>query len=1016
MGNMKGILHGLSAALLLLAAPQTLSAQFSTGGDDPSALKWSSFRTEHYRMIYPRGLDSLAKVYAVNLERYRVPVSWSGGYVPGELQRRRIPVILHAFSGISNASVTWAPKRMEFHTLPDPYDPDPVPWEKNLAIHESRHVSQMQLGYDGMFKPFHWLLGDMFPGAVAALYANQETMEGDAVVAETALTDYGRGRSGDFLNYYMSAFGSGDWRNWYRWKYGSWRRYTPNHYAFGYLYLAGTRVFYDAPGIMDEYYGRISRNPLRFNTLARVIKNASGMRFTPSFEGIMRGFNDIWKENAERRAPFTESVRLVPVPSWYEEFRSPVLSSSGLLALRSGLLRSASLVSVSEEGRVTRLRPFSSSVSSLAYDPNLDRLYWSETVRDERWSLAADSRIRYINLSESLRIRDLTKGDRLFNPAPSPDGWTVVSVRYGYDGVNSLVFTSALDGREIRRVDTPPGVRPVEPVWKDGSTVVFSAVGENGMCISSFSGESFSEILPETPVKIKNLSRSDEGILFTSDRTGVNEVYLLSGGSVRQLTSTEYGAGDAVSSGSALYYTMLQTGLPRGKRSKGEGRLLYASASDRLLHREVDFGDIYRDPVAETLSRQERAIGGDVREFSGSDAAVSQAKPYSKALNLFRFHSWCPLMVKYDDYSSLNMDIVSNSAFLGATAFFQNDLGTASGSLSYGYRPSRQGAEAHVGHLHFKYSGLYPVLEFDMDFGGREAYRFRRQETYAGSYRFTQQTMFYGGVPYMDAAFRVYVPLRFSSGGWHRGLTPRISYRVGNDLFDRSVYRIDLDEAASGSYRNVFAGTTRGRNVFLQTLSASFSAYAVQDRAPSLEYPRLGLGVEAGAFARPGMTDLYSPGMYLYAYGYLPGILRQQGLKLTGQWQHCTGAGHVSSFLNMLPRGFQYPSMTIPASPDQVKFTADYAIPFKMECGLGSAFRVTHFMLKPHADLAFFSGGDGAGASFCSLGTELSLRLVNFLWIPFPTSIGVVLDVNGTDLPRFSSAGNYVGMIFNIEI
>ena len=44
------------------------SAQFYVTGDDPGKLKWNYMDTYSYRIIYPQGADSLAKVYGRKLE------------------------------------------------------------------------------------------------------------------------------------------------------------------------------------------------------------------------------------------------------------------------------------------------------------------------------------------------------------------------------------------------------------------------------------------------------------------------------------------------------------------------------------------------------------------------------------------------------------------------------------------------------------------------------------------------------------------------------------------------------------------------------------------------------------------------------------------------------------------------------------------------------------------------------------------------------------------------------------
>ena len=234
-------IRNLLLAAGLLAGPFA-SAQFYQAGNDPFS-RWSQMGTEHFRVVYPRGMDSLARAYAVDLEKWHPNVGASARMAPGSLQFGRTPVILHPWSPYSNGSVAWAPKRMDLYTHPEAYGSIPQSWMTQLTTHESRHVVQMQLAYR---KPFRWLnyvIGEMWSGGVSALYTPPVFLEGDAVVAETALTASGRGRTSDFLNYYRVAFDNGDWRDWYKWLYGSFKKAGPDHYTVGYMTVAGMRYF-----------------------------------------------------------------------------------------------------------------------------------------------------------------------------------------------------------------------------------------------------------------------------------------------------------------------------------------------------------------------------------------------------------------------------------------------------------------------------------------------------------------------------------------------------------------------------------------------------------------------------------------------------------------------------------------------------------------------------------------------------------------------------------------------------
>ena len=106
----------LAAGLL---AGTAASAQFYQNGSDPFG-RWYTIGTEHFRVVYPEGLDSLARAYVIDLEKWRPLVGQSAGVAPGELQWGRTPVILHPHYPYSNGSVAWAPHRMDLYTHPEP--------------------------------------------------------------------------------------------------------------------------------------------------------------------------------------------------------------------------------------------------------------------------------------------------------------------------------------------------------------------------------------------------------------------------------------------------------------------------------------------------------------------------------------------------------------------------------------------------------------------------------------------------------------------------------------------------------------------------------------------------------------------------------------------------------------------------------------------------------------------------------------------------------------------------------
>ena len=192
MPRLKRIWRTSALAAVLFFVTHPVSAQFYTQGADPGGLRWSSVETPTYRVIYPRGLDSLARAYAVTLERVATPVGGSIGFRPNAAYRSKMPVVLHPWTAQSNGQVTWTPRRMELLTVPDAFSADPTPWVLQLAVHESRHVAQMQPGASAPFRWLRVLGGELAAGGLSAVYGGPAFLEGDAVVAETALTQAGR--------------------------------------------------------------------------------------------------------------------------------------------------------------------------------------------------------------------------------------------------------------------------------------------------------------------------------------------------------------------------------------------------------------------------------------------------------------------------------------------------------------------------------------------------------------------------------------------------------------------------------------------------------------------------------------------------------------------------------------------------------------------------------------------------------------------------------------------------------
>jgi len=172
------------AIILLLFFSAGLKAQFYEYGQDAGTLKWEQFKTPNYKVIYPRGLDSLAGAFANRLE-YFYP--YQGETL--DHKHSQMPVIIHNESSFSNGVFVWAPKRLEIFTNPDPngYHQD---WLTQLALHEGRHAFQIDKLNQGFTRGLYFLGGEQMVGAMA-VFLPQWYLEGVAVDAETRLSNTG---------------------------------------------------------------------------------------------------------------------------------------------------------------------------------------------------------------------------------------------------------------------------------------------------------------------------------------------------------------------------------------------------------------------------------------------------------------------------------------------------------------------------------------------------------------------------------------------------------------------------------------------------------------------------------------------------------------------------------------------------------------------------------------------------------------------------------------------------------
>lgn len=1015
-------LQRIFALIIFLFSGFNLFAQFYVTGDDPGRLKWQSIDSENYTIIYPRGLDSLAKVYGRNLETYRLPLSRSIGYLGSGGFGKKMPVVLHTYNSFSNGSVAWAPKRMDLYTIPSAIAPEATPWPTHLAIHEGRHVSQMQFGMTKALKPGNYIFGEMWNIAVSLLYPGMAGLEGDAVIMETALTKSGRGRTAEFLNYYRVAFDEGNFRKWAQWRYGSQRHYTPNYYALGYLTYGGIRWKWDNTDLMQRFYNLAASKPYRFGALSNVVTEITGKKRRDAFQDVCQSMHQHWAADSLSRSPFMPAEQITKTPSKYTEYTSLIFVDDELYAHKRGFVNTGTLVEISPSGEERTISRFSSQIGAVDYSDNLKHFIWSEQIPDKRWSLKSTSHIRTKHIDRTKKRNLRTKG-LFYNPYVNQKDDRVLVAEYFPEGGSAATILDGRIGLTIKSYKAPDSLQVTEVTWLDNDIYAL-ALSNNGFGIYQVNEDGWEEVLPPLPISMRDiitLEDEKEKLFFTCDRTGVNEFYSLDikNKDIHQITNSKYGATEYVFDDDEeyLYYSSLRP----------KGHLIFRTKIEDLYNKKVDITDLYKYPIAEKLTEQELALSEE-KEIPKllEDVKFSEPQKYRKFPTMFNVHSWAPLYVNVDNIMKMSYDYIYDLASLGTTGIVQNRLSTFRGSFGYSAHkdPNDRTNWRHSAHAKLTYSGLYPVFELSVDFNDREAmqyFTFAYLTGTSATFGIVRQA---AKRPYLKAQLSTYIPFNLSSGGWYRGFIPKLNYAFTNDCFDsdvRWIYKGTEDfpylenHISDKDFYKLYNRTKpeefKGKNSYIRYLSGSLRYYSILSTPNSCIFPRWGLGVEIGGKLNLGREDFFTPVGYYYLYGYVPGITPEQGIKLTIMYQKSFKTNKYinvgSPVVNILPRGLNQKTDVLNTlsqkSKTIFKTTLDYGVPIYIGdiSVLRGLFYIKRLELVPHFDFMMSQVG-----SLYSAGATASLAFTSIFGLEWPFSFGITYSYN-------NGSGSIVNQIFS---
>lgn len=812
--------------LLYLVIPSSLCAQFYEYGQDAGSTRWNHFSSEHYQLIYPRGLDSVAMQLANKFEYFYPHQAKVLDHAHGKM-----PVIVHNEASFSNGVFVWAPKRVEIFTNPDP-NSYPQDWLTQLAIHEGRHAFQVSKLNQGISKGLSYLGGEQAVGAFTGFLPSWY-LEGDAVDAETRFTQTGRGRMPSFEMGMKALLLENKRFSYSKAIFGSYKDKVPNHYELGYLMVRhGRRNYGDK--FWTDFEDFASRKPYLIAPTYFSMKKYGIKSKSRYYNAALDEYQAHWTKTRENRkiSPHTTVNRINSKE--FTNYRFPHwISDTSLLVLKSGIDQIPEFVLIDTQGSEKRLfRPGFMNTGSFSAGKNY--LVWDEWVPDTRWSNRNYSVIRRLNY-HSGEVVDLGKRTRYYAPTLSGSEEMIAAVEQRTDQSFHLQILT-IDGKLISSSPSPENSFIQHPVWDQDSAILVTLNKSDGEYLYRYSLKSrkWEEIFHSGFNDISNPFVHGAKVFFSGTYSGIDNIYCLDMDTdeLFMVTSSEFGAFDPAVSSSGELITYSDYHVHGYNVVAAELKSGSWLAFDEMKERDeqLDF-----DP-GET---EKKIIDGEYSMKQGS----YEPSPYNKTLHAINLHSWLPLYFDYlNPRASLSAEEIPVSP--GLTLISQNLLSTVVGMLGYEYKD-----KLHYLHTGATLKGKLPVFSFRLDYGGfPDVNEIENEE--APSVR-SDRLLFTSSM---------YVPLRLNTGKFITFMQPHVGWSYASDYFfnpDDGIYQ-------RGSHRFSY--------------QYYFTSYLRRSRKDIL--PRL--GASASLYYKHAPFDAHNLGsMYSYALSlYLPGFLKHQTLKI----------------------------------------------------------------------------------------------------------------------------------------
>jgi hypothetical protein len=409
-------------------------------GGDPPTIKWKQINTSSSRVIFPKGLDSVAQRITNIISFIKVPSEKTIGN-----QSKKINIVLQNQTTVSNAYVALGPFRSEFFLTPEQnsFKMGSIPWPDQLTIHEYRHVEQYNNFNVGLSKAMRIIFGE--EGAALANNAAIPNWfyEGDAVYNETNLSPQGRGNLPAFFEAYRSLWKAGKNYSWMKLRNGSLKDFVPDHYALGYLLVAYGREKYG-----DDFWKNVTHYAAAYRNLIYPFQHAIKKYSRVNYLTFRNNAFNLFKVQFQETSTSAESNL-----GKFKNEQFPSFTENGSIIYLNSTTKQMPEFVIEKNNRQKKIRVQDYTLNDYFTYRN-GKIVYTSYKPDIRWGYRDYSNLKIIDVTNG-KEQTLSKNSKYFSPDISEDGQTIVVVNEPPGGGSDLQLLNANTGKLIRKFPNP---------------------------------------------------------------------------------------------------------------------------------------------------------------------------------------------------------------------------------------------------------------------------------------------------------------------------------------------------------------------------------------------------------------------------------------------------------------------------------------------------------------------------------------------------------------------------------